>query len=138
MNEDISMSITFWLTDCLFFMVLVDLWKGLSGICVILRMSSHSYHTVLLQKYPTLHCHIFIFLSNSLSVIGRSAGSIWTSLQTSLIIWESLTELCFIEMSTTTQFACEAVIQSVCLFTKYSGVPFIFQPYIMQMACLNF
>ena len=52
------------------------------------RMFSDSYSTVLSQKYPTLLCQQYlIFFLNRFHwlALGRRVGSIWTSLQTSLI-----------------------------------------------------
>ena len=87
----------------LFFMLLVDLWKGLTRIrqwgwmcgpyvkeCFLTAIPQSSRRNTNLALSA-----ILTFLSKSISLIGRSVGSIWKSLQTFFIICssESLTEL---------------------------------------------
>jgi len=99
-----------------FFMVLVDLWKDLTRIRLWGRMSDPYVKELFLtavpqssQKYPTLQTFLKLF-----PVIGRSMGSIWTSLQTSL-------SLSVPHWSVTTQLTYESVIHGVCLSASTVG-----------------
>ena len=70
------------------------------GGCVILmsrNVFSQLFHSLLAEMSNFALSDMLTFLLNPFSLIGRSVGSIWTSLQTSLIICASITELWFLE-----------------------------------------
>jgi len=87
----------------LFFMLLVDLCKGLPQNELWHRVCDPYVKEQFLRAIPQSSCKDIQpcivssvdFLSKSFSLIGKSVGSVWTSLQTSLIICASeyLTEL---------------------------------------------
>ena len=131
LNEDFSMSITVWLYlsfsfSCCWYTSASDFPEYDCEVgCVILmskKVSSQLYSTVLLQRYPILHCQqCWLFFHSQFSLIGRSVGLVWTSLQTSLIICASVSHRVVPHWSVATQFTYEAVIHRVCLSTGTVG-----------------
>ena len=72
---------------------------------------------------------VLTFLSKSFSLIGRSVGSVWTSLQTSHYLCLRVSHWVAPYWSVATQFAYEAVIYKACLSTSTVCMPFTFHPY---------
>jgi len=84
-------------------------------------MFSHSYSTVLLQKYPTLHCQQYwLFFQNRFHWLAECWFYLNISTDLSLSVPPSLSLSCA-SLCVTTQFTYEAVICRVCLSTSTVG-----------------
>ena len=113
--------------NILFFMLLLDLQKGLvrirlwgrGWVTVRQKSFSHSYLTVLIAKYPTLHCQQYwLFFQNYFHWLAK----VWVlseHLYRPFSLSESITIHWVVpHWSTTSQFAYKAVIHIVCVSAK--------------------